>query len=267
MNKIFSQILDFPQKVNQKFFNAKLNSVVGDFDSQSGVRSYVKIIYQIAALVVLFAIEYAIITSALDYFQNSDTSALGKAGSVLTFILLAYSAFPIANVIRSRGDSLGGAHNGMVEFVFKDFVLTNIKIVGEVIAITGLFVAFVSTLSFLFDTSLLNSSGGDGMLDSISPLYALPGAAIAELTSMVHLNYISDQLSAFATYKLDTAQNLGNGWNLGNLGMVANSYINVIIGLAVLYVNLAIYRFLYNIIAALVNFIPRLAIPLSISNK
>ncbi len=267
MNKIFSQVLDFPQKVNQKFFNAKLNSVVGDFDSQSGVRSYVKIIYQIAALVVLFAIEYAIITIALDYFQNSDASALGKAGSVLTFILLAYSAFPISNVIRLRGDSLGGAHNGMVEFVFKDFVLTNIKIVGEVIAITGLFVAFVSTLSFLFDTSLLNSSGGDGMLDSIIPLYALPGAAIAELTSMVHLNYISDQLSAFATYKLDTAQNLGNGWNLGNLGMVANSYINVIIGLAVLYVNLAIYRFLYNIIAALVNFIPRLAIPLSISNK
>ena len=142
------------------------------------------------------------------------------------------------------------------------------NIFGEVFAITGLFVAFVSTLSFLFDTSLLKySEEVIEMLDSISPLYDLPGAAIAELTSMVHLNYISDQLSAFATYKLDTAQNLGNGWNLGNLGMVANSYINVIIGLAVLYVNLAIYRFLYNIIAALVNFIPRLAIPLSISNK
>ena len=141
------------------------------------------------------------------------------------------------------------------------------NIFGEVIAITALFVAFVSTLSFLFDTSLLNSFGGDEMLDSISPLYALPGAAIAELTSMVHLNYISDQLSAFATYKLDTAQNLGNGWNLGNLGMVANSYVNVVIGLAVLYVNLAIYTFLYKIVAALVSFIPRLAIPLSISNK
>jgi len=141
------------------------------------------------------------------------------------------------------------------------------NIFGEVIAITGLFVAFVSTLSFLFDTSLLKySEEVIEMLDSISPLYALPGAAIAELTSMVHLNYISDQLSAFATYKLDTAQNPGNEV-LVNLRMVANSYINVIIGLAVLYVNLAIYRFLYNIIAALVNFIPRLAIPLSISNK
>ena len=141
------------------------------------------------------------------------------------------------------------------------------NIFGEVFAITGLFVAFVSTLSFLFDTSLLKySEEVIEMLDSISPLYDLPGAAIAELTSMVHLNYISDQLSAFATYKLDTAQNPGNEV-LVNLRMVANSYINVIIGLAVLYVNLAIYRFLYNIIAALVNFIPRLAIPLSISNK
>jgi hypothetical protein len=141
------------------------------------------------------------------------------------------------------------------------------NIFGEVFAITGLFVAFVSTLSFLFDTSLLKySEEVIEMLDSISPLYDLPGAAIAELTSMVHFNYISDQLSAFATYKLDTAQNTGNEV-LVNLRMVANSYINVIIGLAVLYVNLAIYRFLYNIIAALVNFIPRLAIPLSISNK
>ncbi|MDG2194706.1 MAG: hypothetical protein P8K77_07690 [Polaribacter sp.] len=268
MNKMFNQILDFPQMVNQKILNAKLNSAVSNFDSQDGIRCYVKTIYQIAALVVLLAMEFAIISGAMDYFQNSDASALGKVGSVLTFLLLMYSAFPIASVIRSRGDSLGGAHNGMVEFVFKDFVLTNIKIVGEVIAITGLFVAFVSTLSFVFDTSLLNTSGGgEAMLDSVRSLYALPGAAVAELTSMVHLDYISDQLSAFAAYKLDTAQNLGNGWNFGNLGMVANSYINVAIGLAVLYVNVAIYTFLYNIVAALVNFIPRLAVPLSISNK
>jgi hypothetical protein len=266
MNKILDQILDFPQMVNQKIFNAKLNSVVDDFDSQNGIRFYVKTIYQVAALIVLLAMEYAIIMGALDYFKNSEATVLGKVGSILTFILLAYSAFPIANVIRSRGDSLGGTHNGMVEFVFKDFVLTNIKIVGEVIAITGLFVAFTSTLSFLFDSSLMNSSG-DSMLSSISPLYALPADAISELLSMVHLDYLSNQLNSFVTYKLDASQNFGNGWNFGNLGMVANSYINVVIGLAVLYVNLAIYNFLYNIIAALVNFVPRLAIPLSISNK
>lgn len=266
MNKIFNQILDFPQMVNQKIFNSKLNSVVDDFDSQNGIRFYAKTIYQVAALIVLLAMEYAIIMGALDYFQNSDATMLGKAGSVLTFVLLAYSAFPIANVIRSRGDSLGGAHNGMVEFIFKDFVLTNIRIIGEVIAIAGLFVAFTSTLSFLFDSALMNSSG-DSMLNSISPLYELPAGAISELSSMVHLDYLSDQLNSFITYKLDASQTFGNGWNFDNLGMVANSYINVVIGLAVLYVNLAIYKFLYSIIAALVNFIPRLAIPLSIKNN
>lgn len=262
MNKIFNQVLDFPQMVNQKIFNAKLNSVVTGFDSEGGIRCYVKTIYQIAALMVFLLMEYAIIMGAVDFFQNSDAGALGKIGSVLTILLLVWSAFPIANVIRSRGDSMGGAHNGMVEFVFKDFVLTNIRIIGEVIAITGLFVAFVATLSFVFDTSLF-STVGDSMLSSVSSLYELPGAAVAELTSMIHLDYISDQLSAFAAYKLDTYQSLGDGWNLSNLGMVANSYINVIIGLAILYVNLAIYSFLYSLVAALVNFIPRLAIPIS----
>jgi len=266
MNKIFNQILDFPQMVNQKIFNSKLNSVVDDFDSQNGIRFYVKTIYQVAALIVLLVMEYAIIMGALDYFQNLEATVLGKVGSALTFILLAYSAFPIANVIRSRGDSLGGTHNGMVEFIFKDFVLTNIRIVGEVVAITGLFVAFTSTLSFLFDSALMNSSG-DSMMGSISSFYALPANALSELLSMVRLDYLSDQLNSFVTYKLGSTQDFGNGWNLYNLGMLTNSYINVIIGLAALYVNLAIYKFLYSIVAALVNFVPRLAIPLSITNK
>lgn len=266
MKKNLKQVLDFPQMVNQKIFNAKLNSLLDNFDSENGIRCYVKTIYQVAALVVFVAMEYAVITGALDYFQNSDTSLLGKAGSVLTFVLLVYSAFPIANVIRSRGDSLGGAHNGMVEFVFKDFVLTNIRIVGEVVAITGLFFAFAETLSFVFDTALFNSSG-DSMMGSISPLYALPAAAISELLSMVHLDYLGDLLNSFITFNLDSSQSFGYGWNFGNLAMVANSYVNVVIALSALYVNLAIYKFLYAIVAALVNFVPNLAIPLSISNK
>lgn len=262
MSKIFNQILDFPQMVNQKIFNAKLNSVVADFNSEGGIRCYVKTIYQVAALVVFLAMEFAIIMGAMDYFQNSDASAMGKVGSVLTFIILVYSAFPIASVIRSRGDSMGGAHNGMVEFVFKDFVLTNIRIIGEVMALAGLFMAFCATLSYVFDASLFNSAG-DSMLGAISSMYELPGAAVAEFASMIHLDYVADQISAFASYQLDSTQSYGNGWNMENLAMVAHSYINVVIGLAVLYVNLAIYKFLYSLVAALVNFIPRLAIPIS----
>jgi hypothetical protein len=73
-------------------------------------------------------------------------------------------------------------------------------------------------------------------------------------------------LHTFSGFVLDSAQD-SSGWSKANLVMVTNSYINVIIGLAVLYVNLAIYNFLYSVVAALVSFIPKLAIPIAIRNK
>jgi hypothetical protein len=267
MKQIISKILDFPQMVNQKVMNAKLNSVVNDFDSQNGIRSYVKTIYQVAALVFLLGMEYVVVQAVLGLFGNAEVSIIGKVGGLLTLLLMAYSAFPMAQVIKSRGESLDGAHNGMVEFVFKDFVVTNIRIFGEVAAIGALFVAFNSTLSFVFGTDL-STDAGDSMVSMMSGLYSYPMAAAASLVAAIpffDLSMITNALHSFSGYALDSAQN-ASGWSLENLGMVCNSYINVIIGLAALYVNLAIYNFLYAIVAALVNFVPRLAIPLSIRN-
>ncbi len=269
MKEIFSKILDFPQLVNQKVMDAKLNSVVNDFDSQNGIRSYVKTIYQVAALVFLLGMEYGVLKAVLGLFGDAEVSMIGKVGSLLTLLLMAYSAFPMAQVIRSRGESLGGAHNGMVEFVFKDFVVTNIRIFGEVAAIGALFVAFNATLSFVFGTDL-STDAGDSMVSVMSGLYSYPMTAAASLIAAIpffDLSMITDALHSFSGYALDSAQNASGGWSIENLGMVCNSYINVIIGLAALYVNLAIYNFLYTIVAALVNFVPRLAIPLSIKNK
>ncbi len=54
MKKIFNQILDFPQNgKTKKIFSAKLNSIVDDFNSENGIRCWVKSIYQIAAVLVL----------------------------------------------------------------------------------------------------------------------------------------------------------------------------------------------------------------------
>jgi len=268
MKQIFHQILDFPQMVNQKVLNAKLNAAVEGFDSQDGIRCYVKTIYQIAALVFLLGMEYGIVNAAMTYFQSPTAGGIGMVGSILTFVLMAYSAFPIAQVIRSRGESLGGSHNGMVEFIFKDFVTTNIRIFGEVGVIVALFAAFNATLSFVFGASLFSGSS-DSVVGMMSGLYTYPMEALNTLISAVpffDLSMVSKALSTFSGFVLDSTQN-SNGWSIENLGMVVNSYINVIIGLAILYVNLAIYNFLYSIVAALVNFIPRLAIPLAIRTK
>ncbi len=269
MKQIFRQILDFPQMVNQKVLNAKLNAVVDGFDSQDGIRHYVKTIYQIAALVFFIGMECGIINAAMAYFQGPAVSGLGMVGSILTFVLMAYSAFPIAQVIRSRGESLGGSHNGMVEFIFKDFVTTNIRILGEVMAISGLIFAFNLTLSFAFDTDLLSSFTNGSILDNISGLYALPMDAISSILSVLHMDSLASILHSFADFKMNSTQTFGGDflWDANDLMIVAGSYINVLAGLAVLYVNLAIYNFLYSIVAALVNFVPRLAIPLAIRTK
>ena len=268
MKQIFNTILDFPQMVNQKVMNAKINSFIDDFDSQNGIRTYVKTIYQVAALLFLLGMEYSVIKAAMEFFKDPTVTAMGKVGSILTLVLIAYSAFPIAAVIRSRGESLGGKHKGMVEFIFKDFVTTNIRIIGEVAAIVALFGAFNQTLSFIFGTSLFSASS-DVMIGMMGGLYSIPMNALASLISsipLINLSMVTNSLHGLSELVLDTTQNSA-GWTIGNLGMVANSYINVIIGLVVLYVNLAIYNFVYSIIAALVNFIPKFAIPLAIRNK
>ena len=161
MKKIYQQILDFPQMVNQKVFNAQLNTAVDKFDSQDGVRSYTKSIYQILSLIVLITMEVAVIKGAMAYFTDAASTGLGKAGSVLTTLVLVYSAFPIAHIIRSRGESLGGSHNGIVTFIFKDFVTTNIKILGEVAAVGAFIGATCFTLSFVFDTNLFTVTNSE----------------------------------------------------------------------------------------------------------
>jgi hypothetical protein len=83
------------------------------------------------------------------------------------------------------------------------------------------------------------------------------------------MDALASILQSFADFKMNSTQTFVGDflWDANDLIIVAGAYINVIAGLAVLYVNLAIYNFLYSIIAALVNFIPRLAIPLAIRTK
>lgn len=269
MKQIFCQILDFPQMVNQKVLDAKLNSTVNAFDSQDGIRSYVKLIYQVAALVFFLTWEWGVINAAMAYLSNPDVAGMGKVGSIVTFILLAYSALPISQVIRSRGESLGGAHNGMVEFIFKDFVTTNIKIVGETMAIAGFIYALNLTIGFVLDADLLLAYSSDSVLNMIGGMYTFPINMISELLVLVRLDFLASILHSFTDLKLNASASFGGDfiWSASDLMAVAGAYINVILGLAVLYVSLAIYGYLYSLVAALVNFVPRLAIPISLKNR
>jgi hypothetical protein len=80
---------------------------------------------------------------------------------------------------------------------------------------------------------------------------------------------MSNAINALMGMRFDTEVVFGSDfvWNPSDLGMVANSYFNVLIGLVVLYVNLAVYTYLYAIVSAVVNFIPKFAFPIALRTK
>ncbi len=269
MKKIFHQIVDFPHVINQKVFNAKLNSEVESFDSQNGVRCYTKTIYQIVSAIVFICLEIAIIKGAINYFQDPTTSALAKIGSVITTLLFIYSVFPITQVIKSRGESLGGSHNGMVSFIFKDFVTTNIKIVGETAAIVGFVSVLAMLISYLFDNSLFMYTSDNNIMGSLASLYTLPMEAMSTLFSALKLDYLSGILNNITSFKMagSTSFNGDFVWNINDLLTIGGSFINVLVGLAILYVNLAIYYFFYTMLSNFFNWIQSPSLPISVKNK
>jgi hypothetical protein len=268
MKKIYQQILDFPQMVNLKVFNAQLNTEVTQFDSQNGVRSWTKTVYQLLSIIVLITLEVGFIKGAMSYFAAPDTSALGKLGSILTTLVMVYSAFPIAHIIRSRGESLGGTHNGMVSYLFKDFVTTNIKLIGEVTAVAGFAAAVCFSLCFLFDTNLYCATSGDSF-SAISGVVALPLQAFNTLLGALKLDYLSGVLTNFVGWKLGASQSFTGDmlWNINDVLLVGAAFVNVAFGLVVLYINLAVYHFVYTMVAHFLGWLQNPSLPLSVKHK
>ena len=270
MKKIYQQVLDLPQMVNQKILNAQLNTAVEKFDSQDGVRCYTKSIYQILSLVVFFTMEVAVIKAAIEYFKDTSkiNTGVGMAGSVLTTLLLVYSAFPIAHIIKSRGESLGGSHNGILTFIFKDFITTNIKILGEVAAVLAFIGASCFTLSFLFDTNLFIALSGLDF-NELGKITALPMQGLGFFFDFLKLEDLNGVLNTFTEFSMSASQSFTGdmSWEPSDLLLVAGGFINVVVGLVLLYFNLAIYLFLYTMVSNFMKWIQSPSIPISISMK
>ena len=268
MKKMYQTLIDFPGMVNQKIMNAELNTAVANFDSQGGIRSYTASIYQLVSLLVLLSMEVDIIMGAMD-FMGSDASGLAKAGSILTTVLMMYSAFPIAHIIRSRGESLGATHNGMVGYMFKDFVTTNLLMLGEIAAVSGFICATCLGLSFLFDSTLYCFCMNSSMLGVVGWVTSLPMDGLNALLAALRLDYLSGVIANVTAIRLDEAATFNGDmlWNRHDLILVGGAYINVILGLAVVYVNLAVYKYMFGLVDSLSKWLQNPTLPVSMKNK
>ncbi len=269
MKKMYQTLIDFPGMVNQKIMNAELNTAVANFDSQGGIRSYTASIYQLVSLLVLLSMEVAIIMGAMDFMGSDKNSGLAKAGSILTTVLMMYSAFPIAHIIRSRGESLGATHNGMVGFMFKDFVTTNLLMLGEIAAVSGFILATCLGLSFLFDSTLYCFCMNSSMLGVVGWVTSLPMGGLYALLAALNLDYLSGIIAQGIAFRLDEAATFNGDmlWNRHDLILVGGAYINVILGLAVVYVNLAVYKYMFGLVDSLSKWLQNPTLPVSMKNK
>lgn len=268
MNKIYSYILDFPGMVNQKIFSGRLNAEVEQFDTPQGFKSYVKCLYQWLSLLVFLSLEWRIIHLTVDYFQ-SDASGMAKAFSAITALIMLYMPIPVAQIVRSRGESLGSSESGMVNFLFRDFVTTNIRIVGETAAVIGLCAVGCTVLGFVTDQSLFCAAKGSSLINTFAWTASLPMQGLDALLSTLRLDSLSEMLNTLMSWRMADAVEFDGDmkWNAYHLAKVAGAFVNVLLGLAMMYINLAIYGYLYGLVESLTAWIANPSLPISIKNK
>jgi len=155
-----------------------------------------------------------------------------------------------------------------VSFIFKDFVTTNIKILGEVAAVGAFIGAACFTLSFVFDSNLYNATT-EVPLSGISALAGLPMEGLTNLFSALKLDYLTGVLHGFVSYQMPGTQSFTGDmlWNINDLLLVGGAFVNAALVLVVLYVNLAIYHFLYSIVSNFIKWIQSPSIPISMKSK
>ncbi len=248
MEKILNKLIDLPQLINSKLPGNTFNACVQD--SEGNIPKWVGKFYSLSALVVLLA---SLTVTLSPIWSGGMGEKLDILANILSMLIWVYAAFPISQVIRAAGDSLASSKSGTVDFIFKDLALANIKVFGHVAALVALFGAFAMTLSW---ATSMNISGdyATAWISNIDDAYALPMAATAELTSLLHLEFIGNILVNDWT-NWDPTMAAGDAWSWDGLMNVAWEYVGVAVVLAKLYVSLAIYKFFYSIISSLVNWI------------
>tara|TARA_B110000459_G_C16545236_1_gene463988 strand:+ start:467 stop:1249 length:783 start_codon:yes stop_codon:yes gene_type:complete len=250
MENYVNQVLDLPKMVGDKLPGNVFNSMVDD--SEGNIAKWTGMFYRVAAFVLVVGAIYGLISPLWD----ADVS-LGEGkemiGGIVSMLIYIYAVFPIAQVVRSTGDSLGSSSSSTMNFVFKDLIVANIKMIGHVLAIMAFFGAFCMGLSWLTDMDI---SGGIGtaFLDNVIAVWGLPMTALVELTSMLGLDFVGAVI-ADNWMNWDVTTMAGDAWSWSGLVAVAWEFAGVALLLAKLYVSLTVYHFMYGLLTTFVAWI------------
>ena len=247
MEKIINQILDLPQMLNQKLPKNCFNEMMDN--SEGSVSDWTGKIFKVGALVVLVGMLVSVITGGMDAVNGADGA--GKVAAGLCTLILIYAAFPIAQVVRSAGDSLAASKSGMVDFVFKDVVVESIKLFGHIAALTALFGAICSLVGWILGSS--GMMAGADLHEVFEYLYGLPAAAMTAFMGMLGLGFVDGVIEGFLNW--DVTGSEASGYTIDGALAVGLEFVQVVIILAKLYVVLAFYHFFWGVLNTFFNWI------------
>lgn len=256
IKKYLDQVMELPKMVNEKLPFNHWNSCMNDSETQ--IPSWINMIVKILALVFVLGGLWGVLSG----FENvGDSFNLGAAegiGFILGSIFWIYALFPVSNLIRGLGEEIGNSSSNMIEFLFKDIPVALIRASGYIAALIALFVAISLTFQWLTSISLGNSEfWGNEIGMMLSSLTQGSNFGIAALASVLEgldgpdiMYMMEEMMMAFSGDMM-----VVDWFDPNSLPVVISAYLNVILTLILLFVNIIIYKWLYSLATTFVNWI------------
>ena len=250
IKNLTDQLLDSPKMVSNKLPWNNWNSCIED--SENSIAGWLGKIFSIAALAVLLGLLWGTL-SPLWSGGFDGAGAMDVVGMLLGMLLWVYAAFPISQIIRNTGDSLGLSKSGIIHLMFLDLPLAVIKLAGYVLAMIALFAAIASALSFI--TTLTISGGVGQMAEGLSEMMSMGTTALFGLLADSPAYALSDMMNQVLNPDFGMLGRGGDAWTMAGAMGVFASFVSILFILINLYVNVVIYQFLFGLVSSLVNWI------------
>lgn len=248
-------IIDFPKLVNDKLPMNCWNSCMDD--SEGNLAKWAGEVFRVGAFVTL---AYSLCaTISILWTGGMGEGAQEMVGSLLGMLLFAYAAFPIAQVVRSAGESVGSSKSDTVTLIFHDIPVATIKALGHILALVALFGALAAGVSAVTNGWLdMSGAANTDWTTNFDYWYSVPTDAMTTLMGLLGLEFVGGLITDFMSWSGYTTTESGY---LGGLIGAAWQFVNVAIILAQLYLTLAFYKFFWGILSTFFNFIKNPYLP------
>ena len=250
VNEMTNQLLDAPKMVSDKLPWNSWTACIED--SENKIAGWVGKIFQVLALATCLMILWGTLeplwADSGAMWQGAETKGLISA--IISILLWACAAFPIAQIIRNVGDGLGSSKSNTIGLVFLDIPVALIKMAGYILAMIGLFAAVSALVSFITTLNIGNAMGME--MSELTEMASIGTAILFGILSDLGMGQFGDMMTEMMA---GPDMGYGDAWTVAGAMGVFGSFISIVVILVNLYINVMVYQFLYGLASTLVKWV------------